>query len=186
MRLSARIALGTSLVAVAAVGATVSASRAAAASGVVGHVYVNDNTAGENTVAGFDRHADGTLSRSPGSPFAAGGAGHGHGIGSQGALQLSADGRYLLAADAGSNQISVLRIKPDGSLTRRREARRLRRQRAGEHRGPRRPRVRRERRRRRQQLHRLQAESRRAPAAARRLDVRAAGRLVARRRAVQR
>ena len=35
----------------------------------------------------------------------------------QGSLQLSADGRYLLAADAGSNQISVLRIKPDGALT---------------------------------------------------------------------
>ncbi len=32
-------------------------------------------------------------------------------------MQLSADGRYLLAADAGSNQISVLRIKPDGRLT---------------------------------------------------------------------
>src|SRR5439155_7011033 len=46
-----------------------------------------------------------------------GGAGTGSGIGSQGALQASADGRYLLAADAGSNEISVLRIKPDGSLT---------------------------------------------------------------------
>ena len=32
-------------------------------------------------------------------------------------MQLSADGRYLLAADAGSNEISVLRIKPDGGLT---------------------------------------------------------------------
>ena len=117
MRLFARIALGSSLVAVAAVGATVSASRAVAASSVVGHLYVNDNTAGENTVAGFDRHADGTLSPIPGSPFAVGGAGTGHGIGSQGALQLSADGRYLLAADAGSNQISVLRIKPNGSIT---------------------------------------------------------------------
>jgi 6-phosphogluconolactonase (cycloisomerase 2 family) len=31
-------------------------------------------------------------------------------------LQASAGGRYLLAADAGSNQISVLRIRPDGSL----------------------------------------------------------------------
>jgi 6-phosphogluconolactonase (cycloisomerase 2 family) len=29
---------------------------------------------------------------------------------------LSADGRYVLAVDAGSNQISVSRIKPDGSL----------------------------------------------------------------------
>ena len=117
MNLSARIALVSSLVvAVAAIGATVSAGQAAAAVDVVGHVYVNDNTAGENTVAAFDRHADGTLSPTPGSPFEIGGAGTGHGIGSQGALQLSGDGRYLLAADAGSNQISVLRIKPDGSL----------------------------------------------------------------------
>jgi len=46
----------------------------------------------------------------PGSPFAAGGAGTGTGIGSQGALQISSDGRYLLAVDAGSNEISVLRI----------------------------------------------------------------------------
>ena len=46
----------------------------------------------------------------------AGGAGTGHGIGSQGALQVTDDGHYLLAADAGSNQISVLRIKDDGSL----------------------------------------------------------------------
>ena len=65
MRLSARIALSSLLAVVAAVGATVSASSALAASGVVGHVYVNDNTAAGNTVAGFDRHADGTLSRSP-------------------------------------------------------------------------------------------------------------------------
>ena len=52
----------------------------------------------------------------PGSPFAVGGSGTGHADASQGSLQLSADGRYLLAVDAGSNQISVLRIKPDGSL----------------------------------------------------------------------
>jgi hypothetical protein len=83
---------------------------------VVGHVYINDNTAGTNTVAGFDRHADGSLTPMAGSPFDVGGAGGGHGNASQGSLQLTADGRYLLAVDAGSNQISVLRIKPDGSL----------------------------------------------------------------------
>jgi hypothetical protein len=33
-------------------------------------------------------------------------------------LQLSSDGRHLLAVDAGSNQISVLRIKTGGSLER--------------------------------------------------------------------
>jgi 6-phosphogluconolactonase len=83
---------------------------------VVGHVYVNDNTAPVNTVAGFDRHADGSLTAIPGSPFAVGGSGAGHADASQGSLQLSADGRYLLAVDAGSSQISVLRVKPGGAL----------------------------------------------------------------------
>jgi 6-phosphogluconolactonase len=92
------------------------ASSGSGASAVVGHLYVNDNTTGVNTVAGFDRLADGTLTPMPGSPFAVGGAGTGHAVASQGSLQLSADGRYLLVVDAGSNQISVVRIKPDGSL----------------------------------------------------------------------
>ena len=96
--------------------AAVGASAAPKAPRVVGHLYIDDNTAGANTVAGFDRHADGSLTPIPGSPFSAGGAGAGHANASQGSLQFSADGRYLLAVDAGSNQISVLRIKPDGSL----------------------------------------------------------------------
>ena len=58
-----RIPLGglivASAVAVAVVAGAANAGRGA--SGVVGHVYVNDNTAGVNTVAGFDRHADGSL-----------------------------------------------------------------------------------------------------------------------------
>jgi 6-phosphogluconolactonase len=83
---------------------------------VVGHVYLDDNTAGANTIGAFDRHADGSLSAMPGSPFPAGGAGTGAGLASQGALQLSSDGRFLLAVDAGSNQISVLRVGWDGSL----------------------------------------------------------------------
>jgi 6-phosphogluconolactonase (cycloisomerase 2 family) len=83
---------------------------------VIGHVYVNDNTAPVNTIAGFDRHADGSLTAIAGSPFAIGGSGTGHPDASQGSLQLSDDGRYLLAVDAGSNQVSVLRIKPDGTL----------------------------------------------------------------------
>jgi len=84
---------------------------------VVGHVYVNANTAGENTIAAFDRHADGMLTPLPGSPFAAGGAGTGEGNGSQDALRVTADGRYLLAVAAESNEISVLRIAADGSLS---------------------------------------------------------------------
>src|SRR5690348_16145298 len=72
---------------------------------VIGHVYVNDNTAGTNTVAAFEQHLDGSLTPVPSSPFAVGGAGLGAGLGSQGSLQVSPDGRFLLAVDAGSNQI---------------------------------------------------------------------------------
>jgi 6-phosphogluconolactonase (cycloisomerase 2 family) len=80
-------------------------------------VYVNDNTAPANTVAGFARHGDGTLTALPGSPFAAGGSGTGSGLASQGALQSAGHGHYLLAVDGGSNQISVLRVHHDGQLT---------------------------------------------------------------------
>ena len=102
--------------AAAAAGVPAAASAAVQASPVVGHVYVDDNTAAANTIGVFDRHADGTLTAHAGSPFAAGGAGTGAGLASQGALQISPDGRFLIAVDAGSNQLSVLRIKPDGSL----------------------------------------------------------------------
>jgi 6-phosphogluconolactonase len=89
---------------------------AASSSPVVGHLYVNNNTSGTNTVAGFDRHADGSLTTIAGSPFVAGGAGTGLPFGSAGGLQRSSNGRFLLATDPASNQISVLRIKSNGSL----------------------------------------------------------------------
>jgi 6-phosphogluconolactonase len=109
------LAAGGSLLAatIGVFGAAVSAS-ASTTSPVVGYTYVNDNTATANTIAGFDRHADGSLTPIPGSPFAAGGAGSGGGLASQGAIQVTQDGRYLLAVDAGSNQISVLRITAGG------------------------------------------------------------------------
>ena len=68
-------------------------------------------------IGAFARHADGTLSALPGAPFRTGGAGTGTILGSQGALQLTADGHFLLAVDAGSNQISVLRVGMDGALS---------------------------------------------------------------------
>jgi 6-phosphogluconolactonase len=90
---------------------------ATAASPVVGHVYVNDNTAGTNTIGALDQHADGSLTPLAGSPFSAGGAGTGTLIGSQGAIQATADGNWILAVDAGSNQISVLAVGSNGTLT---------------------------------------------------------------------
>jgi DNA-binding beta-propeller fold protein YncE len=115
VRLPLLLAAGA-VAAVAAAGGSAAAPGGAHQSGVVGHVYVDDNTAPVNTVAGFDRHADGSLTPMAGSPFAVGGSGTGHPNASQGSLELSSDGRYLLAVDAGSNEVSVLRIKPDGSL----------------------------------------------------------------------
>jgi 6-phosphogluconolactonase len=113
------LALTASLTLTAGAGVA-SASTAAhhrAGSAVVGHLYVNDNTAHANTIAGYDRHADGSLSPIPGSPFTAGGAGTGAAIGSQGALQPADGGKLLLAVDAGSDQISVLRVASDGTLS---------------------------------------------------------------------
>jgi len=48
---------------------------------------VDGNTATANTIDGFVRHADGSLTPLSGSPFAAGGAGLGTGLGSHGAIQ---------------------------------------------------------------------------------------------------
>lgn len=115
MHLLARMSLPGTLVAFALSGLMASSANASA-SAVVGHVYVNDNTVPVNTIAAFDRHRDGSLTPVPGSPFPAGGAGTGAVIGSQGALQVTLDGRYLVAVDAGSNQVSVLRIEPHGAL----------------------------------------------------------------------
>ncbi len=109
-------ALILGLAAAAAVAVPASASASTVKSPVVGHVYVNDNTKGTNTIGAFDRHADGTLTPVAGSPFAAGGAGTGGGLAEQGAIQITPDGRFVIAVDAGSNQVSVLRIHPDGSL----------------------------------------------------------------------
>jgi 6-phosphogluconolactonase len=115
MRKRVCLAAGGSLLAatISLFGAAASAS-AGTGSPVVGYTYVNDNTAGANTVAGFARHANGSLTPIPGSPFAVGGAGLGAGLGSQGAIQATRHGRYLLAVDAGSNQISVLRVTARG------------------------------------------------------------------------
>ena len=83
-----------------------------------GAVYVLTNQV-ENAVAVFDRGAQGTLT--PAGEFPTGGAGDpvppgGGGpapdpLGSQGALILGRGNQLLFAVNAGSNQISVLRIR---------------------------------------------------------------------------
>ena len=117
MRLLARLARGGGVAAIVTAAFVAVPTIANASTPVVGHIYVNDNTAVANTIGAFDQHADGSLTPAAGSPFAAGGAGTGTIIGSQGSIQATADGNWVLAVDAGSNQISVLAVGSAGSLT---------------------------------------------------------------------
>ena len=75
-----------------------------------GAVYTLSNAATGNVVLVFDRAADGTLAAA--GAFPTGGLGTGGGLGSQGALVLSQGGRFLLAVNAGSDEVSVLRVRP--------------------------------------------------------------------------
>ena len=77
-----------------------------------GAVYAMTNAAAGNSVLVFDRAADGAVS--PAGSVATGGKGQGAGLGSQGALTLSADQRWLLAVNAGSNDVTVFSVTDDG------------------------------------------------------------------------
>lgn len=77
-----------------------------------GAVYTITNEAAGNAVLVFARAADGSLT--PAGQFATGGTGSGAGLGSQGALALSQDGRWLLAVNAGSHDVSVFQVGPSG------------------------------------------------------------------------
>jgi len=72
------------------------------------------NQVAGNAVAVFARSDDGTLT--PAGNFATGGTGTGAGLGSQGAVTLSDDGRLLFAVTAGSNDVSVFRVRSAGTV----------------------------------------------------------------------
>jgi len=85
---------------------------ASAASGEPGAVYVQTNQADGNAIAVFSRSSDGALALTATVPT--GGSGTGSGLGSQGSLILSENGRMLLTVNAGSNDISIFRVEPNG------------------------------------------------------------------------
>jgi 6-phosphogluconolactonase (cycloisomerase 2 family) len=70
-------------------------------------VYTLSNAAG-NEVLAFKRFNDGHMAAA--GQFATGGEGTASGLGSQGALALSDNKRYLFAVNAGSNSVSVFRV----------------------------------------------------------------------------
>jgi 6-phosphogluconolactonase len=73
-----------------------------------GAVYTLTNQVAGNAVAVFVRGADGTLTTA--GTVSTGGTGIGAGLGSQGAVALSDDGRRLFAVNAGSNDVSVFDV----------------------------------------------------------------------------
>jgi 6-phosphogluconolactonase len=75
-----------------------------------GALYTQTNDPAGNSVQRFIRGADGSLT--PAGSFATGGAGLADLGGRQGAVELSDDGRHLLAVNAGSGSVSVFKAKP--------------------------------------------------------------------------
>jgi 6-phosphogluconolactonase len=75
-------------------------------------VYTQTNSAAGNAVEVLTRGADGHLT--PAGSVPTGGRGTSAGLGSQGAVALSGDGRVLLAVDAGSNDIASFRVTRTG------------------------------------------------------------------------
>lgn len=73
-----------------------------------GIVYAMTNAASGNSVVAFGRESDGSLV--PWRTFRTGGLGTGVGLGSQGALALSDSGHWLLAANPGSDSVSVFLV----------------------------------------------------------------------------
>jgi 6-phosphogluconolactonase (cycloisomerase 2 family) len=82
------------------------ASSAMASHG--GALFTQTNDPNGNTVQRFDRAPNGSLT--PAGMFATGGVGLAGLGGRQGAVELSGDGRYLYAVNAGSDSVSVFRI----------------------------------------------------------------------------
>jgi 6-phosphogluconolactonase len=75
-----------------------------------GAVFTMTNDAAGNHVVAFERRVDGTLRQD--GVYATNGLGTSKiRLSSQGSLQLTADGRFLLVANVGSNQISVFAVR---------------------------------------------------------------------------
>ena len=105
-------ARGSLLAASLSLSGAAASARASTVSPVVGYTYIDGNTATANTIDGFARHADGSLAAMACSPFAAGGAG----LASQGAIQVTPDGRFLLVDCSGMHFVSVFAVN-GGNLT---------------------------------------------------------------------
>jgi 6-phosphogluconolactonase len=76
-------------------------------------VYVQSNDADENEIVAFDRDAGGRLRRSGSYPTGGRGSGKPH-LPSQGSIAVSADGLWLIAANAGSDDLTLFAVDAEG------------------------------------------------------------------------
>jgi 6-phosphogluconolactonase len=76
--------------------------------GSIGAIYTASNATTDNQILAFDQMRDGSLK--PMGSVSTGGKGSGGGLGNQSGLTLTSDRRLLLAVNAGSNEISVLKF----------------------------------------------------------------------------
>lgn len=109
-----RIGMGALALAVFAFALLALTGGASAAGPDTGYVFTLTNAASGNGVAMFQRAEDGSLTAAGVLPT--GGLGTGSGLGSQGAVVLSGNHQWLLAVNAGSNDISAISLKT-GTVT---------------------------------------------------------------------
>lgn len=81
-----------------------------------GVIFTMTNASDGNQVVAFEHSATGELT--PAGTYPTGGSGNGAGLGSQGSLVLTENGRWLFAVNAGSDSISVFRVNPSGLMLR--------------------------------------------------------------------
>ena len=92
--------------------ASAQSDKQSGANGETGAVFALTNSPAGNAVVVFNRGADGTLT--PAGSYPTGGVGTGAGLGSQDAVIVSDDRRWLIAVNAGSNSVSSFRIHDTG------------------------------------------------------------------------
>jgi 6-phosphogluconolactonase len=100
--------------AIPAAGARPDASSSSAPAATVGGVFTQTNDAAGNAVIAYARRADGSLSYRGTYPTGGHGTAPASGLGSQGAVLLTPNERYLFAVNAGSNEISSFAVAKDG------------------------------------------------------------------------
>jgi 6-phosphogluconolactonase len=77
-----------------------------------GNVYVESNATDGNAVLVYERALDGRVRFA--TSIKTGGTGTGIDLGSQGAVALSDDERWLVAVNAGSDDVSLFEVQPRG------------------------------------------------------------------------